>query len=118
MCTSFFKGASLSGQVRAVSGGVGILFTYTKSLQWRTEGIDTDPLPTLRSISSTSLLILEILLLDMNAFGYIILPSSTSPIPPPTETPKGVIYVSWDTSRVESGLVEHWKMMKSEVQKC
>lgn len=67
MCSSFFQEASLSGQVRAVSGSVGIIFTYTKSLQWRT---DKRPFPhAQKHLFNFPVVVLEILLLDMNAFG-------------------------------------------------
>lgn len=66
MCTSFFKEASLSGQVRAVSGSVGIIFTYTESAVEDRRG----PFPhTEKHLFNFPVMVLEILLLGMNAFG-------------------------------------------------
>ena len=90
----------------------------TKSLQWRISGLDRDPLPTLGSISSTSLLYLKFYSKTWMPLGKSLLPSTTSPVPPPTEIPKGLIYASQDTSLMEFGLVEHCRTMRSEVQKC
>lgn len=68
MCTSVFKEASLSGQVRAVSGSAGITLHYKESAVedfWTRQGPSSHTRKHLLNFP----VILKILLLDMNAFG-------------------------------------------------